>query len=137
MSLPSIFFTATEAVAKDTHLNHDLPREDVEELGGIDTLKMSTLWAIIEEKTWDVNSMDSFQEVYSTEDEWMYRIPDELTKKLALLDDSKLARVSKEWAATDEMMCQPAEAEEVFRAIAKIAARSILTHRNFYLYTSL
>jgi hypothetical protein len=137
MSLPSIFFTATEAVAKDTHLNNDLPHDDVEELGGIDTLKMSTLWAIIDEKTWDVDSMDRFETVYATEEEWMHRIPDELTKKLALLDDSKLTRVSKEWAATDEMMCEPAEAEEVFRSIAKIAARSILTHRNFYLYTSL
>jgi hypothetical protein len=98
---------------------------------------MSTLWAIIDEKTWDVDSMDRFETVYATEEEWMHRIPDELTKKLALLDDSKLTRVSKEWAATDEMMCEPAEAEEVFRSIAKIAARSILTHRNFYLYTSL
>ena len=137
MSMPSIFFAAADSVAKNTHLNHSLPEEDVAELNAIDTLKLSTLWAIIDEKTWDVDSMDAFQELYSAESEWMHLIPDELTQKIAFLDDAKLTRVSKEWAATDEMACQPEEAREVFRAIAKIAARAIQTHRKFYLYTSL
>jgi hypothetical protein len=137
MSMPAIFFTSTEVVAKTVHLNHALPREDVAELSSIDTLKMSTLWAILDEAEWDVKLMDAFEEIYALEEEWLHRIPDALTKKIALLDDAKLDRVSKAWAATDEMLCEPSEAAELFRIIAAVAARSIHTHRGFFLYTSL
>ena len=137
MSMPAIFFTAADAVAKTVHLNHTLPQEDVAELSSVDTLKMSTLWAIIDEEPWDVKLMDAFDEIYATKEEWLYRIPEALTKKVALLDDSKLDRVSKAWAATDEMLCEPSEAAELFRLIAEVAARSIHTHRSLFLYTSL
>jgi hypothetical protein len=137
MSMPAIFFVASESVAQGVHLNHTLPPEDVAELSGVDTLKMSTLWAIIDGKPWDVELMDEFQEIYTTDSEWLYRIPDDLTKKLAVLDDSRIEQVASAWAKTDEMLCKPAEAVELFNIIAEIAKRSIQTSRSFYLYVSL
>ena len=137
MSMPAIFFTASDAAAKTMHLNHTFPQDDVAELSSVDTLKMSTLWAIIDAEPWDEKLLDEFEEIYTTEEEWLYRIPVALTKKIALLDDSELIRVSEGWAATDEMLCEPSEAAELFRNIATVAARSTLTHRGFFLYTSL
>ena len=95
MSMPAIFFTADAATAKAFHLNHKLPASDVAELSSVDTLKMSTLWAILDGKPWNVNSLDAFDEIYATESEWLYRVPDTLTQKIAILDDSRLERVSQ------------------------------------------
>jgi len=137
MSMPAICFTASEEVAKSVHLNHTLPQEDVAELSSVDTLKLSTLWAIIDDQPWDVKSMDEFGEIYSTENEWLHRIPDALTKKLAGLEASSIEQVSKPWAETEEIMCEPSEAAELIRIIGGVARRSMDTHRALYLYTSL
>jgi hypothetical protein len=135
--MPAIFFTASDAAAKDVHLNHTLPQEDVAELSSVDTLKMSTLWTIIDDQRWDEKLMDEFEEIYSTESEWLHRIPDALTKKIALLEDSRVEQISKPWAETEEMMCEPSEAAELIRIIGGVARRSIETHRSLFLYTSL
>jgi CRP-like cAMP-binding protein len=137
MSLPSIFVTADEAAAKRMELNHALPGDDVAEMGGIDTLKMSTLWAIIDRAAWQVESMDAFTEVFARESEWLHRVPDELTRKVAALPSDERPRVMREWSATEEMACSPPEADEAFQMIAEIAQRSIETKRPLFLYTSL
>ena len=66
-----------------------------------------------------MNSLDAFDEIYATESEWLFRVPDALTQKIAILDDSRLERVSTEWAATEDLQCEPEEAESLFRAIAE------------------
>ncbi len=137
MSLPSIFFIADEATAKRMELNHALPGADVAEMGAIDTLKMSTLWAVIDRVPWQVESMDAFAEVFARESEWLYRVPGELTRKIAALSSDERSRVMQEWSATEEMACSPSEADEAFRMIADIARRAIETKRPLFLYTSL
>jgi hypothetical protein len=137
MSLPAIFFSASEYEAAEVELNHNLPPEDVVELGSIDTLKLSMLWAIIDGKEWDVDSMDIFKELKSTESEWTHRLPDELTHKIAKLEDPELARVATEWSTTEEMGCRPAEAREALIEISAAARRAIQTRRGLFLYTCL
>jgi hypothetical protein len=137
MSLPSIFFTADEATAKGMKLNHTLPSDDVAEMGAIDTLKMSTLWAIIDEVPWQEESMDAFAEVFARESEWLHRVPDELTRKIATLSSADRARVMQEWSSTEEMACAAAEADEVFQMIAEVAQRAGESKRPLFLYTCL
>jgi hypothetical protein len=137
MSMPAIFFAASEAEATAMELNHDLPPEDVVELGGVDTLKMSMLWAIIDRKIWDVKLMDAFRSVRSTESEWTDAIPDDLTQKIAGQEGAELERVAEQWSATQEMGCSPAEARDLLQEIAGVARRSIDTHRELFLYTCL
>ena len=137
MSLPSIFFTASEAEATSLELNHNLPPEDVVELGGIDTLKLSMLWAIFNRNEWDVGLMDAFKELKTTDSEWTHTIPVELTQKLAAMDGAELDRVAKDWSATEEMQCSPADAKDLLREIAALAQRAIQTQRDLFLYTCL
>jgi hypothetical protein len=137
MSMPAIFFTASDADAADVELNHKLPPEDVVELGGVDTLMLSTLWAIIERREWDVSMMDSFRELKSTDSEWTNSIPGELTKKIEALEGAELSRVAEAWAATEEMGCSPTEAKDLLIEIASAARRAIQTSRDLYLYTCL
>jgi hypothetical protein len=137
MSLPAIFFSASEDEASEVELNHTLPPEDVAELGSIDTLKLSMLWAIIDGKEWEVDSMDRFKELKSTESEWTHRLPDELTHKIAALEDPELTRVAAEWSTTEEMGRNPAEARDALIAISAAAQRAIQTRRGLFLYTCL
>jgi hypothetical protein len=124
MSLPSIFVTADEAAAKRMELNHALPGDDVAEMGGIDTLKMSTLWAIIDRAAWQVESMDAFTEVFARESEWLHRVPDELTRKVAALPSDERPRVMREWSATEAV--QPDTAITAAASSAKSGFTSFL-----------
>jgi len=137
MSLPAIFFSASDDEAAEVELNHNLPAEDVAELGSIDTLKLSMLWAIIDGKEWDVDSMDRFKELKSTESEWTHRLPDELTHNIAELEDPELTRVATEWSTTEEMGCSPAAARDALIEISAAARRAIQTRRGLFLYTCL
>ena len=137
MSMPSIFFTASDSEAAEFELNHNLPPDDVVELGSVDTLVLSVLWAIIDNKEWDVDSMAKFKALKSTDSEWTHRLPDELTQKIANIQGVERERVAKEWSATEEMRCTPTEAEELFMEIASAARRAIQTQRGLFLYTCL
>ena len=137
MSLPSIFFTADEATAKCMELNHALPGDDVAEMSAIDTLKLSTLWAIIDRVTWQVESMDTFEELFARESEWLHRVPDELTRKIAALSPNERPRVMQEWSTTEEMACSQSEADDAFEIIAAVAHRALETKRPLFLYTCL
>lgn len=137
MSMPAIFFTATNDIAKSVHLNHTLPTQDAEELGDIDILKMSLLWALIEGREWEVDMMDHFREVYSTSDEWLYRVPNELMEHLSKLDPARQQNTAAAWAETEEMACDSSEALEVIKAAIKVATRAQTTSRGMFLYFSL
>ncbi|MEO6754933.1 MAG: hypothetical protein ABIP85_24430, partial [Chthoniobacteraceae bacterium] len=137
MSMPAIFFTASEDDAARVELNHNLPSDDVVELGGVDTLKLSMLWAIIDGKEWDVDSLDAFKELKATDSEWTHRLPEELTQKIERLKGLELERVAREWSATEEMGCSPAEGKELLMEISVAARRAIQTQRGLFLYTCL
>lgn len=135
--MPAIFFTASDDEAAKVELNHSLPPDDVVEFGGVDTLKLSTLWAIIAGKEWDVSSMAEFKTLKSTDSEWTHRLPDELTQKIATIHGMELERVAKEWSATEEMGCSPAEAKELLMESSGAARRAIQTQQGLFLYTCL
>ena len=135
--MPAIFFVASEAAAAQVTLNHDLPPGDVIECGGVDTLKLSTLWSIMDHTDWDPAMLRAFSEMKSTRSEWTYGMPADLTQKLASLAGDDLVRVSEAWSATDEMACSPAEAQELLRDLAPLARRALQTQRQLFVYTSL
>ena len=137
MSMPTIFFTAAEAAAAQLDLNHDLPPEDVHECGGVDVLKLSTLWAIIDGRDWDPAIIRAFGQIKSTNSEWTYSIPADLTQKIASVEGVELERVTKAWSATDEMACSPGDAMALLSDIARVARRALETQRQLFLYTCL
>jgi len=137
MSMPAIFFAASEAVAAEMGLNNDLPPEDVHECGGVDVLKLSTLSAIMDGKAWDPAVMRAFGKIKSTDREWIYSIPADLVQKIASVEGAERERVAKEWSATEEMACSPADATSLLSDIAPVARRALETHRQLFLYTCL
>ncbi|MDQ8188539.1 hypothetical protein [Pelagicoccus sp. SDUM812002] len=134
MSIPSIFYVSTEDQASEMEMNHDLAQEDVAELGGIDTLKLSTLYAIAIKREWDVDLMDTFSEVRTSDSEWIYEIPKEFTKEL---EGTDLDAASAEWAETEEMACEPEDAKYVIDVLLRMAKRSEETGKPLYIYTTL
>lgn len=137
MSMPTLFFTAAGDDARSVRLNHALPPEDVEELGDIDSLKMSILWALIDGRDWDVDMPDQFAEVYSASDECLHRLPHELVHRLLKLDPVGTDAAAAAWAETEEMACEPAEARAVIEAAIRIASRAESTKRGMFLYSCL
>lgn len=75
---------------------------------GIDTIKLGTLSQILAGRPVDdVNTVASFMldavvDEASEDGPWVYRVPDDLTAKVAALDDATADRVAREWAATEE-----------------------------------
>jgi len=115
MSMPAIFFVSDRATAEQFRLNHSLPPENVAERAAVDTLKLSTLWTIIESSNDDpVELMDRFTEIRSTDEEWTNQIPDELVSRLAGATGSDLRAAAASWIQTDEMIgCDVSEAVDL------------------------
>ena len=133
MSMPAVFFTASDDDAANVEFDHNLPAGDYVEVGGIGILELSLLWAVVESKGWDVVLMDAFQELKSTSSDWTYRLPDGLTHQIERLREPELERVAREWTAAEGMDCRPEEAKRLLVAIAPVARRANRTGRGLFI----
>jgi hypothetical protein len=63
-----------------------------------------------------------FDFLYENSDDgpWVYRVPEELVKLLATLDDTRQVNVAKSWAATDEFLLDRWPSSAVAEFLAEI-----------------
>ena len=109
------------------------------QLKSITSLNLSTLWAIIEAVPWTPDFMDGFESL-STEAEgpWLERCPREFVKALRKVDTKNLDRISKAWAATDEMEgWDPGDARALVEELTRLAPAADNAGRSLYIWTCL
>lgn len=91
---------------------------------GIDTAKIATLHCLLTGDEFG-QALSLYEPVYvSMEDALVLRLADEVTEKLATLDEEALQRVSEELSATEEFELEAWDAEEVqdfVMALAELA----------------
>ena len=139
MSMPAIFFISDRATAEQFRLNHSLTPEKVAERASMDTLKLSTLWAIMAASNDDpVELMERFTKIRSTDEEWTNELPEEFVAHLATATDSGLQAAATHWIETDEMVgCDISDAMDLLIDVRRVACRSQQTHQPMFLYACL
>ncbi len=137
MGLLSDFYIATEADA----LSYDtkptaIPDSDKASHKGITTLELSTLWAIVQKREWNVDMLDAFKLILDKDngERSIYHIPVAFISLLMSLDTDTLLRSIVEWAQTEEIECDPSEMYPVVEDIIRLGRKAQDTGKNLYLW---
>lgn len=104
------------------------------EYKGITGIEIGTLWAILDNKAWDVNYQPEFVHADEEGESWLYRFPVGLTKLLASADDGALASASSQWAKTEELNCDAAELRPLLDDLRLLAQRAANEGKSIYLW---
>jgi hypothetical protein len=106
------------------------------QLGGLTNLEFETLWAILAAEKWNAKTY-ALDEVASTGGTWTFHFPLAYIAKLRELDSAGVSAAAKSWAATDELLCKPAEVEPVITKLVSIAKSIRDNDRGLFLWFSL
>jgi hypothetical protein len=111
--------------------------KDREQYTSFTDLELSTLWAIIAGIEWQEGLLDRFRPSVLLKDDGrrtIHRLPSEMVVELARLKSEQIPTVTTEWAATDELACEPANAQPIVEALVRLALRASETGWNIYLW---
>src|SRR4051794_30941380 len=103
-----IIASPDEAASINAAGGNHLKRWACLESKGIDTIKLSTLWQILNNQPLDgIDAgaqfmMDGLLDQRSDEGPWLYLLPDALVAAVAALDEDAEESVSEKWAETEE-----------------------------------
>ncbi len=88
----------------------------------IDTAKLATLHCLLCDESFD-EALGAYEPVYAAGDEGalVLRLPDEVTEKLALLEEEPLEQVAEELAASEEFEMTGWSGDEVHALVAQLA----------------
>jgi hypothetical protein len=135
MGLMTELFVAGEDEARS--YNHSSAgRFHSVQLGGLTNLEFESLWAILAAEKWNAKTF-ALDKVASTEGTWTFRFPLEYIERLRGLDSAGVSDAAKSWAATDELLCKPAELEPVITKLVSIARSIRDEDRGLFLWFSL
>ncbi|GAB4450376.1 MAG: hypothetical protein Fur0028_05800 [Bacteroidales bacterium] len=77
---------------------------DCIEYKGVDTVKISTLYAISKNEEYDMDTHHSIQSFGEEEDgPWVFKFPEDLTKTFASIDSDKIPSIAEKWLSTEEL----------------------------------
>jgi len=136
MSILSDFYLSDAARAKDYDTDQQCAENDRARFQGVTPLEISTLWAIVEKKEWDVAMMDDFVEILSVGggQRLIYEFPHPVVERMAGLTAVDIGTSAEAWAQTDELGCDSAEIQPVIEELVRLSQRARVTNRNLYLW---
>jgi hypothetical protein len=93
-----------KAIATSSVPSREWPGIDAK---GIDQVKLGTLWALLTGQDFKVESVvNEFVTLHEVSEDgpWVFRVPPQIVKLLADLDDERANTTALAWAATDEFV---------------------------------
>lgn len=107
-----------------------------EQYGNFTELELSTLWAKMRGIEWDVNSRDEFHTVLVKDggERCIKRLPSSMTDELARLTPDQISTAATNWAATDEMACEPADVQPIVEGLVRLAKIASVQDRKLYFW---
>src|SRR3954470_7804655 len=92
------------------------------DINGIDTVKFGTLHSIVTGRSLEA-LLPEYQPIVTVSEEgpWVFRLPPDLVSRLAELDDAARARVTKQWAGTEEFALDGWAENDVAGALGPIS----------------
>ncbi len=138
MSILADFFVSTQEAAA-SYDPDSRPVSDVARLGGLIPIHLELLWAILQGREWDTDLMAEFEDLEESESgtSWLVRLPDDLVARLAQASANELIDARFEWAATEELSCDPSELIEVVESLRRLSENAMATNRSVFLKGSL
>jgi hypothetical protein len=136
MSVLTDLYLAEPKHAKDYDVGQKCPEVDRAQYKGITTLELSTLWAIIQKKEWDVAMMDEFPQIMIVDggQRLIFEIPHSAMECFALLPDSGIGGAADAWSKTDELGCEADDIRPVIEEIVRLSKSGRETKRSLYLW---
>jgi hypothetical protein len=112
---------------------------------GIDTIKLGTLWQIVNKKSPDDMAVatfmnDSILDEKSNQGPWVYLVPESLQTAIAALDEEAQESIAVKWAATEEFTSdrwEPDDVEEYLQDLVAHARKSREAGKSLLLWMSL
>ena len=134
MGILAELFVATDEEAK-SYDGQSAGRFQSVQLGGLTNLEFETLWAILEGKDWSPDS-HALQEMRPAGETWTFKFPPAYVERMRRLDSEGVAAAAKQWAATEELACAPADVEPVIATLVAVARSIGDGNRSLFLWGS-
>lgn len=110
----------------------------VREFKGLTSLEFGTLWAILEKQEWHVDRHMLIDVAFGDGNEsWLHQFQDEYVGLLAALDGDALHAAAREWAASEELDCDPQAVLPVLHALVDLSRESVAQGKWLYMWGSL
>jgi hypothetical protein len=119
MGILTELFLATDDEAR-AYDGDSAERFESVQLGGLTSLHFETLWSILDGKEWGPES-HGLEEVRPSGHTWTFKFPAAYVERLRALDSRGTSAAAKQWAATEELACDPADVEPVIDALVSLA----------------
>jgi hypothetical protein len=136
MGLLADFYVSTDDDAVSYDDSPSLPDSDRAQHTGITHLELSTLWAILQEREWDVTTMDEFRCLLERDggERLIHRFPAALVAQLATSDAGTLRLAAAAWAQTEELSCDPSDIQPVVDDLMRLARRAQETGKSLFVW---
>ncbi|MGV3616541.1 MAG: hypothetical protein ACO1SV_14530 [Fimbriimonas sp.] len=132
------FFVSADDQASSYDGQKAWPAGDVVNAKSITHLELSTLWAILDGREWEVESIDDFATVPERDpDAWIHRFPAAFTQRLATATPDELQAATVRWSATEEVDADPEDVAPLVRQLQELARNAQASHRSLFLWSSL
>jgi hypothetical protein len=133
------FFISENGQAASYDGSKGWPADDRAEWKGMTTLELTTLWAIVEDRNWEVERLDAFENILTANGghQLTERIPDDLVHALSSLQPSALDSIAERWVETEELSdWSSSEGREVLDSLVRLSRRAVETQRNLYIWSA-
>ena len=114
------------------------PGGDRVQYKGVTPLELSTLWAIVRSREWDISMMKKFPCILEVDGggRLIHKLPAAMLADLVTVAPERLEDVSRRWATTDELCWPQRDAREVIDDLLRLARRAAETGRGVFLWNS-
>jgi hypothetical protein len=109
---------------------------DCEKYTSFTSLELSTLWAGVRGVAWDVNLLDEFPAVLQRGggERSICRLPHAMVSEMAPFGPPEIETAAINWAATEEMRCEPVDVQPIIQGLVRLAKIASETGRNIYFW---
>jgi len=116
--------------------DRDAPLFDRIQFKSLTHLEFGTLWAILEGEEFDIDR-HTLVSKSPAESTWLFQFPVAYVKKLAGLTGAEIKKAAIAWGATEELQCEPSEAEELIGPVVDLAGQAADLEKGMFLWGSL
>jgi hypothetical protein len=98
--------------------------------------ELSILWSIMRGVEPDDALLDHFECLLEKDggERMIHRLPQEMVTELAGLTPERIAKISPQWAAIEELAWLPEDAQAVVQDLARLSGQAIQSGRSVYIW---
>jgi hypothetical protein len=136
MSVLANIYVASEANAADYDADPTRFQANSASWKRFTILELSMLWALLQGREWDVDLMDPFTNLLMRDGgaRMIARLPDEFLYGVMAADDKRVTEVARQWAATEELNCEPDEVRPFIEDLKRLADVAVSSGQGVYLW---